>query len=60
MYLSLAGQKLCVDQVELPEALPLSLECCCIVPTCYIEQVRALLTLVPAGSGSRPERTGGF
>lgn len=31
-YVSLAGQKLCVDQVELPEALPLSLECCCIVP----------------------------
>lgn len=30
-YVSLAGQKLYVDQVELPEALPLSLECCCIV-----------------------------
>lgn len=51
MYLSLAGQKLCVDQVEFPEALLLSLECCCIVPSCTLKRSELCLPWCLLGQG---------
>lgn len=62
-YVSLAGQKLYVDQVELPEALPLSLECCCIVSVGVAKPVtlkRSELCLYPGACWARVKARGNW